>query len=69
MLSLHGSMLKNSVQCGVVDDRDMESPPDATFQPLEPKFEKEMFEFERRFDEETEVEESVGNPRKIIFGI
>ena len=68
MLSLHGSMLQKFDDCGIVDDSKMESPPDATFQQLEPKFDKNMFEYENRFDEETEVEDSVANPRKITFG-
>ena len=68
MLSLHGSMLQKYEDCGIVDDSKMESPPDATFQQLEPKFDKNIFEYENRFDEETEIEDSVANPRKITFG-
>ena len=68
MISLHGSMFEKQNECGVVDDSNLAAPPDAEFQPMESLFTAEMFQYERRLDEETEVEESVANPRKIVFG-
>ena len=69
MISLHGSMFENQQHCGLIDDANLKPPPDASFEPIESSFTKELFQYERRLDEETEVEESIANPRKIIFGI